>query len=162
MSDAVPNFGQLLAPLFSDLQPHMLPPFLARLERTAAERYRCWAAEIPEWATDLLQCAAAEDEIADRISAAFPIAADEAAMLDARLPTARDVYYDAFAGLTPVEQLALQAKAERQGAQAWRSVTARNAALADHAVAELAACSALEEASADRVDALLASHTVRA
>jgi mannose-6-phosphate isomerase-like protein (cupin superfamily) len=156
---SAPEFGRLLAPLLGDLSPAVLPAFLARLERTAADRYRSWAQALPAWAGELLQCADAEDEIADRIIAAFPISADDAAMLEARLPDARTIYYDAFAGLSPVEQLEMQAAAERQGANAWRSVAARNPGLSNEVGAVLASCSALEEASADRVDALLARPT---
>jgi hypothetical protein len=149
------NFGELLAPVLADLTPDVRPAFLARLERTAADRYRVWATQLPERAGELLRCAAAEDEIADRIMAAFPISAEQASMLDARLPQARTIYYQAFDGLSVVEQLQLQAAAERQGANAWKSV-AKTPGLSDHVLAELATCSALEEASADVLDHLLA------
>jgi hypothetical protein len=160
MSDQTPQFGQLLAPLLADLPPHLLPPFLARLERTAADRYRLWATQLPAWSNELLACAAAEDEIAARVLAAFPTSEAEAAQLDARLPQARDIYYAAFSGLEPREQVALQAKAERQGANAWRNVLSRNPGLSAQVVTELQACSALEEQSADRVDELLAVSAV--
>jgi SLT domain-containing protein len=52
-------------------------------------------------------------------------------------------------------QMLLQAAAERQGANAWRSV-AKTPGLSDHVLAELATCSTLEEASADVLDQLLA------
>jgi hypothetical protein len=148
------NFGALLAPVLADLTPDVRPAFLARLERTAAERYRMWAAALPDWADELLTGAAAEDEIADRIIAAFPITSEQAEMLDARLPQARSIYYETFDGLSVIEQLQLQAGAERQGANAWRSV-AQTPGLSDHVLGELAACSKLEEASADLLDELL-------
>lgn len=150
----VPNFGLLLAPLLLDLEGPRRPAFLARLERTAAARYRAWADDLPEWSQELLGCADREDEIADRMINAFPVTADAAAELDARLPKAREIYYRAFDGMDPLAQLAVQAGAERQGAQAWRSV-ANTPGLSDEILVQLAACSALEEATADVVDALL-------
>ena len=139
----------------ADLPPDVLPAFLARLERTAAARYRQWSRDVPAWASELLACADAEDEIADRISAAFPITAERAAALDERLPAAREIYFSAFDGMAVRDQLRLQAAAERQGAQAWRSVASRASGLSHDVHAVLAACSALEERSADVVDALL-------
>jgi hypothetical protein len=54
------------------------------------------------------------------------------------------------------DQLRIQANAERQGAEAWRTIAAD---LSDQRIiGQLAACSALEEASADRLDALIARH----
>ena len=49
----------------------------------------------------------------------------------------------------------MQAAAERQGSNAWRSVATTPGLSAD-VLDELAACSALEDATADVVDALLA------
>ena len=153
---AAPQFGQLLAPILGDLQPNNLAAFLARLERGAAMRYRSWARALPAWAGELLHCAAAEDEIADRVGAAFVVSADVSAELDRRLPAALDIYGAAFDGLDDYAQLALQAQAERQGASAWRTITSQIPDLDNTVRAELAACSALEELSAARLDALLA------
>lgn len=155
MNPEIPRFGDLLRPLLADLPPHVLPAFLARLERTAADRYRGWAVQVPTWSAELLACAAREDEIADRITAAFPIDDETAAMLDARLPEARAIYYRAFDGYSVHEQLFMQAAAERQGAHAWRSVS-KTPGLTPEVLAQLAACSSIEEASADIVDGLLA------
>ena len=113
------SFAKLLAPLLADLAPDVLPAFLARLERTAAARYRQWSRDVPAWTSDLLACADAEDEIANRILAAFPISAEWATALDERVPAAREIYFSAFDGLAVLDQLRLQAAAERQGAQAW-------------------------------------------
>ena len=134
---------------------------VARLERTAAERYRTWATEAPQWATELLVCSAAEDEIADRIMAAFPVSTEQAATLDALLPQARIIYYETFDGLTVTQQLELQATAERQGANAWKSV-ALTPDLSPRVLDELATCSRLEEASADLLDKLLAKSSASA
>lgn len=151
----VPEFGRLLAPLLSDLDGSRRPAFLARLEQTAAARYRKWADELPQWREALLGCGAREDEIADRMMAAFPISAEDAAELDARLPKAREIYYQAFDGMEPLTQLRVQAAAERQGANAWRTI-ATQPGLSDEVLAQLAACTTLEEATADVVDALIA------
>lgn len=151
----IPNFGQLLSPYIGQVPPSIMPRFLALLERGAADRYREWATMLPAHAHALLQCAASEDEIADRVEAVFTL--DDALRdeLVAPLPGAKQTYYEAFNGMDVWDQLRVQANAERQGAQAWRNIAAR---MTDNRViAELAACSALEEASADRLDALIAS-----
>jgi hypothetical protein len=148
------NFGRVLSPLFADLAPHVMPAFLARLERIAASRYRFWATAAPTWAAELLACADREDEIAERVLACFPIDAETAAELDARIPAACDQYAALFDPYTVREQLTLQAAAERQGANAWRTVSA-SPGLSAATLAELAACSALEEATAAVVDDLL-------
>jgi hypothetical protein len=61
-----------------------------------------------------------------------------------------------FDGLDVWDQLRIQADAERQGARAWRNIAAR---IDDQAmIAALECCSSLEEASADRLDHLIANH----
>jgi hypothetical protein len=150
-----PDFGALLAPQLSTIPPDALPRFLALLERGAAQRYREWAEQLPAHADVLLGCAASEDEIADRIEAAFTIDDAVANAIQAPLPDARATYLRAFEGHDVWDQLRIQADAERQGARAWRNIASRTQ---EPAVLEaLAACSALEEASADRLDALLAA-----
>jgi hypothetical protein len=52
--------------------------------------------------------------------------------------------------------LRIQANAERQGAHAWRSIAAHHPD--EYVVEVLHSCSALEELSADALDALIASH----
>jgi hypothetical protein len=104
----------------------------------------------------LLQCAADEDEIANRIEGAFALDPALREQLEAPLPAAKQTYYDAFSPYDVWDQLRMQANAERQGAQAWRNIAARHP---DPAVVEvLHGCSALEEGSADAVDALIATH----
>ncbi len=149
----IPNFGQLLAPFIGRVPPVMMPRFLALLERGAADRYREWAAMLPAHTDVLSQCAASEDEIADRVESVFaldPALRDE---LLAPLPAAKQTYLDAFSGLDVWDQLRVQANAERQGAQAWRNIASRTTD--QRVIDELAACSALEEQSADRLDALI-------
>jgi hypothetical protein len=151
-----PNFGQLLGPYIGRVPPDTVPRFLALLERGAADRYRYWAGELAAHADVLLSCAASEDEIADRVEAVFPLAAELRDAVHAPLDDARSAYVEVFAGLDVWDQLRIQADAERQGAQAWRNIAGR---ISDERVVDtLAACSALEEASADRVDALVREH----
>ena len=154
MSDQeYPNFAVLLEPFIAQVPEATRPRFLALLERTAAERYRGWAKDIPEHAGGLLACAAREDEIADRIERVFAIDAAVAEQLLGPLPGAREAYYGVFDGLPPWEQLRIQANAERQGAAAWRAIASDLSAPV--VVAELERCSALEEESADYLDHLI-------
>ena len=55
-----------------------------------------------------------------------------------------------------LQQIALQAAAERQGSQAWQRLK-QQPGLSDEHLAELDALTALELASAERVEALLPS-----
>jgi hypothetical protein len=150
----IPSFGVLLAPYIGRVPPQAMPRFLALLERGAAQRYRHWAQALPQHAEELLVCAAAEDRIADEVEAAFALDPALQDALTAPLPEAREAYYAVFRDLDVWDQLRIQANAERQGAQAWRDIAA---GVDDPGVIDrLAACSALEEASADRLDALIA------
>jgi hypothetical protein len=155
MTAETPNFGLLLAPILSQVDAASRPRFLALLERTAADRYRKWAANLPDHAAVLLECAGREDEIADRIGAAFSVDAAKLEELQRLLPAARDIYYAAFDGMDVREQIRVQSDAELQGAHAWRSIAA---GVTDTKVlAELARCSELEELSSAAVKAFLAS-----
>lgn len=145
MTTESPNFGLLLAPILGQVDTAARPRFLALLERTAADRYRHWADLLPAHAASLLECASREDEIADRVEAAFPIDESKLETLKALIPAARDLYYAAFDGFSVHDQIRMQADAEMQGANAWRSVAKT---VNDPAVlAELARCSELEETS---------------
>ncbi len=152
----IPNFGQLLAPHIGRVPPDGIPRFLALLERGAAERYREWAVMLAQHEGVLLRCAAGEDEIADRVEAVFALDESMRETLQATLLAARSAYYGVFDGMDVWDQLRVQANAERQGAQAWRSISATHPD--PNVIAELAICSSLEEASADRLDALIAEH----
>jgi len=150
-----PSLTLLLAPLTRGLAEAERPAFLARLERLAAERYRAWATQAPEHAATLLDCAQSEEEIAARADRLFPISAAQAVKLDALLPEAKRLYGAMFVGLGLREQLALQASAERQGANVWRAIAAAGR-LPDATREALGACAALEEASAARIERMLA------
>ena len=136
MATESPNFGLLLAPVLGKVEAQSRPRFLALLERAAADRYRGW-----------------EDEIADRIEASFPVAVAELESLRSLLPQARDLYYAAFEGISVLDQIRMQADAELQGANAWRSVAK---GISDDAVlAQLTRCSELEELSSSEVRRIL-------
>lgn len=149
----VPNFGELLAPYIGQVPEAQVPNFLALLERGAAERYRMWAAELPEHAEGLLMCSQREDEIADTVEGLFPIDEELQAEIAQPLPAARDTYYAVFASLDLHDQLAVQANAERQGAAAWRAML--DSIDDAHMRARLEHCSLLEEASAAYLDSIL-------
>ena len=154
MAVNIPDFAALLAPYIGTVPAEAVPAFIARLERTAAQRYRQWAEDFPEHAPGLLECAAREDLIADEVEGIYPAteAAQVKAMDEALMP-ARDTYYAVFAQLSPVEQLTVQANAERQGAAAWRNMLPQEQDAAHRAVLER--CARHEEASADYLDQLL-------
>lgn len=152
----IPRFGELLGPFLGQVPPEAMPRFLALLERAAADRYRDWAEQLPEFADQLLACAASEDQISDRIEAAFPLDPSLHDRVHAPLAGAVETYRAAFAGFDVWDQLRMQANAERQGAQAWRNIAGRVDAPGQ--VAALAHCSALEETSADALDDLIARH----
>jgi hypothetical protein len=151
-----PDFASLLAPHIERVPDDALPAFLARLERSAADRYRMWAEALPEHAEGLHECAAREDAIADRVDQVYPATAPEqVAAMDSAFAPAKETYYEVFAGLTPVEQMTIQANAERQGAAAWRGMIEGEQ---DESVcAALEECARTEEASADYLDTLLAT-----
>jgi len=150
----VPDFGLLLAPYIQAVPAQAMPAFLARLERTAAQRYRIWADEVPEHAQGLLECAQREDDIANRVEKIYPATQPEQiAAMDKAIGPAKDTYYEVFSTFTPIEQMSIQAKAERQGAAAWRAMIAQET---DADICEaLESCARIEEASADYLDALL-------
>jgi len=115
----VPQFGALLRDHIQSVPTEAQPAFLAGLERSAAERYRGWAVELPAHTDELLACAASEDRIADIVTGLFPISGELQARVDDALPAAVALYYNVFAPYTPTEQLYLQSEAEIQGSQAW-------------------------------------------
>lgn len=153
-----PDFGKLLAQYIAAVPDNAVPAFLARLERTAAERYRMWAEAVPEHAEGLLSCAAREDDIADRAERIYPVTdPEQTAAMDSAIVPAREAYYRVFANLTAIEQMTIQANAERQGAAAWRAMIATES---DEGIQKsLEQIARIEEASADYLDALISDQT---
>ena len=148
---SIPNFGELLAEHLGSVPPEAYPYLLSQLERTAADRYRQWAQDVPAHADGILDCAAREDEIADRVEALFPPSDAHRTLVAEIIPKAKATYYAAFEPYSPVEQMTIQANAERQGAGAWQRL---KEAYPQHATA-MDELSAIETASADYLDALL-------
>lgn len=149
----IPDFGELLAEHLGAVPVEAYPYLLSKLERTAAARYRDWAEELPAYSEGLLACAAREEEIADRAEAMFPPTDDQRALVGSIIPNAKATYYAAFEPYTAVEQMTIQANAERQGANAWQNLKAAHPEQGE----ALDALSAIELASADYLDALLAA-----
>ena len=106
---------------------------------------------MPEHQAGLLSCADREDEIADRVAALFPPSDEHRQLVADIIPKAKATYYAAFEPYTPIEQMTIQANAERQGANAWQNL---KAAYPQHAQA-LDALSAIELQSADWLDEIL-------
>ena len=151
----IPNFGELLAEHLGGVPAEAYPYLLSQLERTAAARYRLWADEVPSQREGLLRCAEREDEIADRVEAMFPPSGEHRELVAQIIPKAKETYYAAFEPYTPIEQMTIQANAERQGALAWQTL---KSAYPDKA-AEFDALSQVEIASADYLDATLPQMT---
>lgn len=149
----IPNFGELLAEHLDSMPTEAYPYMLSQLERTAAARYRGWAEAVPEHREGLLECAAREDEIADRVEAMFPPSEAHRGLVLSAIPAARDTYYEAFSEYSPIEQMTIQANAERQGAGAWQNLKEAYPALGP----QLDELSAIELQSADYLDQLLDS-----
>jgi len=149
----VPQFGALLRDHIQSVPPDAQPAFLAGLERSAAQRYRGWAEQLPDHAETLLECAASEDRIADIVTDLFPISAEQQAQVDAQLPAAVELYYDVFAPYSPSDQLYLQSEAEIQGSQAW--VRLSEAVTDEATLASLRECTELELQSSVAAKAVL-------
>ena len=153
---STPDIGALVAPLMAQLPGDSWPLFLAQLERGAADRYRQWAAEVPEHGEVLQACGTREDEVADRIEVAWPPASDDVvARMAALLPGAKEIYLGLFDGLTLHQQWRLQADAEMQGSAAWRGISR---GVTDPALqAALQRCAELEEESSHALRVLVAT-----
>ena len=151
---ALPNVGALLAGFMAQVPEAARPRFLARLERLAAERYRLWADQLPAHAAGLRACAAREEEIAERAERVVALDAGAREKLDTLVKGAREAYYGLFDGVPVLEQLRIQAGAERLGAGAWRGMAQAHGDPRAREV--LDGCAVLEETSASYLDTLVA------
>jgi len=149
----IPNFPALL------MEPLLAVPeasrvgFIARLERSAAERYREWAAESKDMAKWLGECADREDEIANRAEKMFPVLPEHEKIVSEALTRARRLYAGAFEGHDLEDRIFLQAHAERQGSLAWVGFASQHG---DESIKrQFLELAALEVASADQVDGAL-------
>ena len=149
----IPNLAVLLARHIAPVPEAARPAILAGLERGAAGRYRDWATRVQSSSPGLLACAKREEEIAEHVDRLFPVASEDQAAVEVALAAAKATYLSIFDGRSLREQLTIQAGAERQGAEAWRSIASqqKDAAVRD----ELEICAALEEQTADFLDSLL-------
>ncbi len=59
---------------------------------------------------------AREDDIADRVEQMFPVSDEHMALIKTAAPLARAAYMNVFEDLTTIQQITIQANAERQGA----------------------------------------------
>jgi len=155
----LPDLGGQLRPLIQALPLAIQPRLMARLERTAADRYRARAAACldPATAEGLRACAGREEEVASRVETRYPPQLDELRHFREALPTIAEAYHSALAERPVNEQYAIQAAAERRGAAFWRFLTS---SVADGSVREtLHRCAELEERSAEFLEALVSRKT---
>lgn len=156
MRDArgLPKVAEVLAPILGRVRREQQPLLIAIAERMAAERYRGWAkeADLRVHRSELLACAAREEEIAGRIEALFADAAAIQGELLAGNPEVEGINRDLFAGRPPREQLTLQAEGERLGAATWRAFAAETSGPARET---FQACALLEEESAAVLETIL-------
>jgi hypothetical protein len=154
-ADDLPRVTEGLRPVVEALPAEAQLPFIAALERGAASRYRLWAEAVGDGplAAGLRACAAREEAIAGRIEALAGRSASQLDGLDQAWSRVREVAVAAYAGRPLAEQLAIQAAAERGGADVWRE---RAADAGPEAREVLRACAALEEASACFLEGVLA------
>jgi len=152
---AADKIGDLLGPIVSRFPEDQQPLVLAQLERNAARRYREWAEAANDEAEThgLLACATREEEVAATVELSAGSADDVTAMLTAHLPELREAYDSVFGGKNRLEQMAVQAAAERLGASVWKQL-ARTEWGKPRAV-ELKRCANLEEQSAAYLEELL-------
>lgn len=149
------KLAELVGPLLAPLPREEQPAIIALAERVAAGRYRAWAEQLisDEIIERLLACAAREDDIATRVEAQTPGAADLQARAMAEHAELADRYAALFSGRTLPEQFAMQARAERAGAATWRALASGSS---DASAQTFLACAKLEEASAAELESLIA------
>ena len=149
----IPNFPKLLMKPLIAVPERSRVGFIARLERSAADRYRVWAEESDDLREGLTACADREDEIANRAEALVPVRPEDEAIVMESLEEARTLYASAFEGHSLRDRITLQAHAERQGSLAWLGFAGQTQ---DEAMKRaFLALADLEVASADYIDATL-------
>jgi hypothetical protein len=151
----IPNFPVLLMEPLIAVPEASRVGFLAQLERSAADRYREWAAEAdsPELAKGLIACADREDEIADRAEQLLPVRPEDREIVAQALTRARALYAGAFEGHPLRDKIIIQAHAERQGSKAWLGFAAQTEDPATRRA--FLALADLEVDSADYIDGAL-------
>jgi hypothetical protein len=99
-----------------------------------------------------LACADREDEIANQVDALFSINEEQKRIVDEVAPIAIEIFLGVYAGLSAIQQMTIQANAERQGASAWRGLVDSYPQFAE----DLELLAKTEESNADYLDGLLA------
>lgn len=156
MPSPLPDVAAAIGPLIQIVPPGVRPRLMATLERAAADRYDAWAAASsdPSLSAGLRACAGREREVASRAEALFAAAPDERTHIGAAVPGIAAAYESAMVNRPSGEQFAIQAAAERRGAEFWRAVAG---AMRDARLSEgLEACARLEEENARFLDGLVA------
>ena len=149
----LPNIAELIRPLLERVSMEQRPLLIALAERIAADRYRGWARDDPSHESELLACAAREEEIATRIEALFANAETTQHEILEKNPDLLDVNRTIFAGRPVDDQFTIQAQGERVGAATWRAF-AKHAESPD-ARETFLACADMEEASAVVLDGIV-------
>src|SRR5262245_10271899 len=150
----LPKVGELLGRVLLRVPAERQPLLIAIAERLAAERYRTWAAQVPDRRARLLACAAREEEIAGRVEALYPDAAAVQRDILGANPDLEEINRSLFAGRPLAQQFAIQAEGERLGAATWRALA--DAAPRDETRRVFLACAPLEEENASCLESLLA------
>ena len=153
----LPDIAELLRPLLERVPLERRPVLIALAERMAAERYRGWARDDPAHESELLACAAREEEIATRIESLFADAETIQREILEKNPDLPEVSRTIFAGRPVAQQFTIQAQGERVGAATWRAL-ARDAE-SPGARETFLACADLEEASAAVLDGIVGERT---
>jgi hypothetical protein len=156
-NDALPDIGEVLAPILVRIPREQQPLLIAVAERLAARRYRGWADEpaLASRAADLRACADREEAIADRVEGLYPDASSIQGALLSDHPELDEVNRTLFAGRPLADQLTIQARGERLGAATWRSFARAESDPRRRDV--LLSCAPLEEDSAHVLESILAA-----
>jgi hypothetical protein len=151
----LPNLAETFAAVLQTVAVERQPLLIAIAERLAAERYRAWAADpgVADHRSDLLACAAREEDIAARVEALYVGAAEIQANIRTNNPGLMEINRTLFAHRPLRQQFAIQAQGERLGAATWRSLARHETDAARSAV--LRTCAELEEASALVLEGIL-------
>jgi hypothetical protein len=155
--EELPDLGAVIGAVLQRVAPERQPLLVAIAERLAADRYRSWAGE-PGYqtvASQLLACAAREEEIAGSVEALYPDAAAIQRDLLREHPDLTEINRTLFAGRPLAQQFTIQARGERLGAALWRAIAKREAR--PEARQTLLRCAELEEESALVLEAICQS-----
>ncbi|MEN8184236.1 MAG: hypothetical protein ABFS46_17050 [Myxococcota bacterium] len=155
----LPDLQQVFAQLLGRVPSEQQPLLIALAERMAAQRYRSWANASADEKSELLACAAREEEIASRIEALYPGAAEIQTDILSENSDLEEINRSLFAERPLLDQFAMQARGERLGAATWRALAKREDVPSRRDT--LLACAELEEESALVLEGILRSREAR-